>query len=90
MTEIFTTEQAVLSIIESQDPDLVYVSTNEKDWEARWKSQDPLKSDWTNHHDLFWLDEISILSAVESCIENTELLQDLVSHIQNLAKEQIS
>ncbi|MGL6284736.1 MAG: hypothetical protein ACRC2J_20205 [Microcoleaceae cyanobacterium] len=54
--EILTTEQAVLSIIESQDPDLVYVSTDETDWEARWKSDDPLKSDWTNHHDLFWID----------------------------------
>jgi hypothetical protein len=90
MTEIFTTEQAVLSIIKSQDPDLVYVSTDEIHWEVRWKSEDPLKSDWTNHHDLFWLDEISILSAVESCIENTELLKDLVSYIQNLGKEQVS
>jgi len=72
--ELLTTQQAVLSIIQSQDPDLVYVSTDEIHWEARWKSQDPLKSDWTNHDDLYWLDEISILSAIESCI-NTNLLR---------------
>lgn len=80
--ELLTTQQAVLSIIQSQDPDLVYVSTDEIHWEARWKSQDPLKSDWTNHHDLFWLDEISILGAIESCI-NTNLLRlgDLVCFI---------
>jgi hypothetical protein len=86
MTEIFTTEQAILSIIESQDPDLVYVSTDETNWEARWKSDDPLKSDWTNHHDLFWLDEISILTALETCInENRELLNQITTHIQQMA-----
>jgi hypothetical protein len=86
MTEILTTEQAILSIIESQDPDLVYVSTDETHWEARWKSDDPLKSDWTNHHDLFWLDEISILTALESCInENRDLLNQITIHIQQMA-----
>lgn len=59
---------------------------DEKDWEARRKSDDPLNSDWTNHHDLFWLDEISILGAIESCIdENTQLLNNITSYIQETA-----
>ncbi len=81
--EILTTEQAVLSIIKSQDPDLVYISTDGIHWEHRWKHDDPRKSDWTNYDDLFCLDEISILTALESCIDqDTELLNDVTAYVQ--------
>jgi hypothetical protein len=81
--EILTTEQAVLSIIKSQDPDLVYISTDSINWQYRWKHDDPRKSDWTNYDDLFCLDEISILTALESCIkQDTELLNDVTAYVQ--------
>ena len=86
--EILTTEQAVLSIIKSQDPDLVYISTDGINWEHRWKHDDPRKSDWTNYDDLLCLDEISILTALESCIDqDTELLNDVTAYVQQEMEE---
>ena len=88
MTEILTTEQAVISIIKSQDPDLVYISTDGIHWEHRWKHDDPRKSDWTNYDDLFCLDEISILSAIEICLdEDNELLNDITAHVQQFVED---
>ena len=73
--EYITKIEAIKNLIESQDPDLVYVSVDEIHWTDKLKSQDTTGSAWTNHPDYeFWLDEFSILRGLEKAIQNNPAL----------------
>lgn len=79
--EYVTKAEAVKDIIDSQDPDLVYVSKDEVKWECKSKSEDPKKTDWTGHNDLFWLDEMSVLVAIEQLTKNDKNLMAKIAEL---------
>lgn len=73
--EYVTKIEVIKSLIESQDPDLVYVSVDEIHWTDKLKSQDATGSGWTNHPEYeFWLDEFTILGGLEKLIKDNPAL----------------
>lgn len=67
--EYFTKSEAVADLINSQDPDLTYVSRDGIKWEAKSNADDDTKSDWTNIDGFQYLNEYSILEALENMIK---------------------
>lgn len=82
-TEYVTKEEAIKDLLYCQDPDLIYVSQDEINWEYRFKCDDPLKSDWTGaEYNFSWLDNESIVEAVDKlCKEDQTLLNKLIANI---------
>ena len=72
--EYFTKTEAIADLISAQDPDLTYVSRDGVKWEARYNSEDPKKSEWTNHGDLQYLNEFSILESLEKMLKTDKSL----------------
>lgn len=79
--EYVTKAEAIADIINSQDPDLVYVSKDEVNWECKSKSEDPKKSEWTGHDNLFWLDEMSVLYAIEQLTKSDKKLMAKIAEL---------
>lgn len=81
-TDYVSKTEAVKELINEQDPDLVYVSKDGINWEMKYKSQDPKKSDWTGYNEYQWLDAESILGALEKMMKaDSSLLNQIVAGI---------
>lgn len=81
-SECVTKTEAIKTLIEDQDPDLVYISKDGVNWFFKWKSQDPKKSGWTGYDKYSWLDAESILGALEKMMKaDSNLLNRVVGNI---------
>lgn len=67
--EYVTRAEAIADIITAQDPDLTYVSKDGVKWEAKSNADDITRSDWTNIEGFEYLNEYSILEALEIMVK---------------------
>ena len=82
VAEYVTKSEAIKDIINSQDPDLTYVSRDGIKWEAKSNSEDPAESDWTNYNEFYYLNGYSVLGALEEIFKkDSRLLDTIVSNL---------